>query len=145
MTAPALTLKEVREKAQAKQARVSRVSDFLTNEEKEQRVRDRVKSSGQRPKRLYDGVDAFIAEIIARFGYDVYKAWLKGEFTTDKLFRLLCAERAREKRLLAPLEAIIISSVAGANHPTKGHQAPKSLKNAIKILKDEQKRGAENG
>ena len=146
MTAPVLTLKEVREKAQAKQARVSRVSDFLTNDEKEERLKTRAKSAGKGSNRLYDAVDAFVAEIIARFGYDAYRAWrFKGEFTTEDMSRMLFAERAREKRLLAPLEAIIISSVAGANQPTKGRQAPKSLKNAIKILKDEQKRGAENG
>lgn len=142
MTTPVLTLKEVQEKARTK---VSRASDFLTNEEKEQRIKDRANSTGKRAKRLYDEVDAFIAEVIARFGFEAYRAWLSGEIDTDKLSKFLCAERAREKRLLAPLEAIIISSVAGANQATKSRQAPKSLKNAIKILKEEQRKGAENG
>lgn len=145
MTTSVLTLKEVQEKAQASRARVSRVSDFLTNDEKEERIKAQANSSGKKSKRLYDAVDAFIAEVIARFGFEAYMAWLKGDFTTEKLSRMLCAERAREKRLLAPLEAIIVSSVAGANQPTKGHQAPKSLKTAIKILKDEQRKGVENG
>lgn len=145
MTTPVLTLKEVQEKARAGRTRVSRVSDFLTNDEKDERIRDRVKSAGKRTKRIYDETDAFIAEMIARFGYSFYKDWKAGAVSTDDALRFTCAERAREKRLLAPLEAIIISSVAGANQPTKGHQTPKSLKNAIKILKQEQQRGVENG
>ena len=144
MTTPVLTLKEVQARAKNRE-RVSRVSDFLTNEEKEERTKSQAKAYGRQNKRLYDGVDAFCGEIIARFGYETYKAWLNGEITTEKVSAYIFAERAREKRLLAPLEAIIISSVAGANQPTKGKQTPKSLKNAIKILKDEQKRGAENG
>lgn len=142
MTAPELTLKAIREK---KPKKTFRVSDFLTNEEKEQRVKDLAKPVVKANKRLYDGVDAMMAEIMARFGYEAYKAFKTGEISIEKMSKFLCAERAREKRLIAPLEAIIISSVAGANQPTKGKSAPKSLKNAIKILKDEQKRGVENG
>lgn len=145
MTAPELTLKAVQEQARKPRGRVSRVSDFLTNEEKEERIKDRANSTGKRNKRLYDDVDMFIAEIIARFGFEAYRAWLNGEMTTERIVRLIYAERAREKRRFAPLEAIIISSVAGANQPTKNKQIPKSLKNAIKILKEEQKRGVENG
>lgn len=140
MTAPSLTLKQVKEKAQTK---VSRVSDFLTNEEKLELKK--ANAAGKRSKRVYNAVDAYVAEIIARFGFETYTAWLNGEINEDKMARLVAAERAREKRILAPLEAIIISSVAGANQPTKNKQTPKSLKAAIKILKEEQKRGQENG
>ena len=140
MTAPSLTLKQVKEKAQTK---VSRVSDFLTNEEKLELKK--ANAAGKRSKRVYNAVDAYVAEIIARFGFETYTAWLNGEINEDKMARLVAAERAREKRILAPLEEIIISSVAGANQPTKNKQTPKSLKAAIKILKEEQKRGQENG
>lgn len=132
MTAPLLTLKEAQKTAQTK---VSRVSDFLTTEEKEERIQ--TKLAAKPHKKAYTAVDAYVAEIIARFGYDAYKAWLEGEIEEDKMSRLVLAERAREKRLLTPLESIIIGAVAGANQPTKNRSTPKGLKMAIKVLKEE--------
>lgn len=145
MTAPELSLKNISQKAQCMQDKTFRVSDFLTDGEKEERVKARANASAKHSRRLYDNVDAFIAEVIARFGFETYRAWLNGELATEKLSSFIYAERARDKRTLAPLEALIVSSIAGSNHPTKGGKLPKSLKNAIKILKEEQKRGAENG
>jgi len=135
MTMPELTLNKVKEKAQTK---TFRASDFLTDEEKEQRVK--AKATAKRAERLYTAVDSYIAEIIARFGYDAYKAWLSGEISEDKMYRLVLAERSREKRLLFPIENLIVASVAGANQPTKNGSTPKSLKVAIKMLKEEQEK-----
>lgn len=130
-----LTLEKVKKQAETK---TFRASDFLTNEEKEERVQ--AKATARANKRLYTAVDSYIAEIIARFGYDAYKAWLKGEISEDKMYRLTLAERAREKKLLFPLENLIVASVAGANQPTKNGRTPKSLKMAIKVLKEEQEK-----
>ena len=135
MTMPELTLNKVKEKAQTK---TFRASDFLTDEEKEQRVK--AKATAKRAERLYTAVDSYIAEIIARFGYDAYRAWLSGEISEDKMYRLVLAERSREKRLLFPIENLIVASVAGANQPTKNGSTPKSLKVAIKMLKEEQEK-----
>lgn len=135
MTMPELTLNKVKEKAQTK---TFRASDFLTDEEKEQRVK--AKATAKRTERLYTAVDSYIAEIIARFGYDAYKAWLSGEISEDKMYRIVLAERSREKRLLFPIENLIVASVAGANQPTKNGSTPKSLKVAIKMLKEEQEK-----
>ena len=135
MTMSELTLNKVKEKAQTK---TFRASDFLTDEEKEQRVK--AKATAKRAERLYTPVDSYIAEIIARFGYDAYKAWLNGEISEDKMYRLVLAERSREKRLLFPIENLIVASVAGANQPTKNGSTPKSLKVAIKMLKEEQEK-----
>lgn len=135
MTMPELTLNKVKEKAQTK---TFRASDFLTDEEKEQRVK--AKATAKRAEKLYTAVDSYIAEIIARFGYDAYRAWLSGEISEDKMYRLVLAERSREKRLLFPIENLIVASVAGANQPTKNGNTPKSLKVAIKMLKEEQEK-----
>lgn len=135
MTMPELTLNKVKEKAQTK---TFRASDFLTDEEKEQRVK--AKATAKRAERLYTAVDSYIAEIIARFGYDAYRAWLSGEISEDKMYRLVLAERSREKRLLFPIENLIVASVAGANQPTKNGRTPKSLKVAIKVLNEEQEK-----
>ena len=48
------------------------------------------------------------------------------------------AERAREARNRLMIENIIVASVAGANNATKNGHPPKSLKAAIKMLKNEQ-------
>lgn len=128
-----LKLGKAKEQAIIKE-RVHRVSDFLTNEEKNDLARANTKGK----KKAYDKVDAYVAEIIARFGYDAYIAWKSGIIETKRMNRLLAAERIRDRASLLTLEAVIVSAVAGANQPTKSGHAPKSLKNAIKILQKEQ-------
>ena len=130
-----LTFEKVKKQAETK---TFRASDFLTAEEKDDRIK--AKATARRSKRLYNAVDAYIAEIIARFGFEAYRAWLSGEIDEDKMYRLVLAERAREKRLLFPLENLIVASVAGANQPTKNGRTPKSLKVAIKVLNEEQEK-----
>ena len=129
-----LKLGKAKEQAIIKE-RVHRVSDFLTNEEKNDLARANTKGK----KKAYDKVDAYVAEIIARFGYDTYIAWQSGNIETRRMNRLLAAERVRERAKLLPLQAVIISAVAGANHPADkyGHQ-PKSLKKAYSILQKQQ-------
>lgn len=128
-----LKLGKAKEQAIVKE-RVHRVSDFLTNEEKN----DLARANTRGKKKAYDKVDAYVAEIIARFGYDAYIAWQSGNIETKRMNRLLAAERIRDRASLLTLEAVIVSAVAGANQPTKSGHAPKSLKNAIKILQKEQ-------
>ena len=84
-------------------------------------------------------IDAYIAEIIARFGYDTYVAWKNGEISEEYMIRYIEAERVRESRRDLKIESLIVASVAGANHPDKNGHLPKSLKNAIKIIKNEEK------
>lgn len=128
-----LKLGKAKEKAIIKE-RMHRVSDFLTNEEKDKLAKANVKGK----RKAFDAIDAYVAEIIGRFGYDAYIAWQTGAIDTSKMNRLLAAERIRDRARLITLEAVIISAVAGANQPTKNGHAPKSLKNAIKILQKEQ-------
>lgn len=132
-----LTLNDVRERPVIKQDRVFRASDFLTEDEK-QELRD-VNARGRNYKRPFDDVDSFCAELLARFGWDAYNAWLNGEFDPEKAMRFVAAERARQKREILPLESLIVSAVAGANHPTKHKSVPKGLKHAQKIIKTELK------
>ena len=133
MTVPEITLKQAKEAAAVK---TFRASDFLTKEEI-----DEVHESNAKGKKNtgFDVIDAYIAEIIARFGYDTYVAWKFGEIDEKHMAKYIQAERAREARNRLMIENIIVASVAGANNATKGGHPPKSLKAAIKMLKNEQK------
>lgn len=133
MTAPELTLNKVKNNAKV---RNFRASDFLTDEEI-----DEVHTSNINGKKAdkFDRIDAYIAEIIARFGYDTYVAWKFGEIGELQMAKYVEAERAREARNRLNIENVIVASVMGANHPTKGNHMPKSLKTAIKMLKNEEK------
>lgn len=144
MTMPEkLTLDTVK-KSEKLATRVHRASDFLANDQKIEIQRYRANKKNRRP---YDAVDAYVAEILARFGYEAYQAWQGGDFPPEKMARLVAAERARERQNFLGLEGIIIASVAGANHPAKGGHTPKSLKTALKIFKREQSlaRGVNDG
>lgn len=134
MTTPEISLENAKKIANNK--RNFRASDFLTEEEQKE-VR---KNNAKGKKELFNVVDAYAAEIMARFGYDAYMAWKAGNIDNDKMQRFILAERARDAQFLFPLENIIIASVAGANNPTRGGHTPKSLQMAIKILKQEQER-----
>lgn len=133
MTVPELTLNKVKEDVKV---RNFRASDFLTQEQM-----DEVHESNAKGKKShsFDVVDAYIAEILARFGYDTYVAWKFGEISEEQMVRYIEAERARETQNRLKLEHIIVASVAGANRPTKTGHLPKSLKTAIKMLKNEEK------
>lgn len=134
MTAPEISLDNAKKIASTK--RNFRASDFLTKDEQEE-VR---KNNAKGKKELFNVIDAYAAEILARFGYDAYMAWKAGDISNDKMQRFILAERARDAQFLFPLENIIIASMAGANNPTRGGHTPKSLQMAIKILKQEQER-----
>lgn len=133
MTKPDLTLKKAQETAKVKSFRAS---DFLTDEQLAE-----VKESNIKGKKTnsFNEIDAYIAEIIARFGYETYVAWKFGEIDEKSMVKYIEAERAREAKNRLRLENIIVASVAGANQPTKSGHAPKSLKTAIKMLKSEEK------
>ena len=77
--------------------------------------------------------------MIARFGYDTYRAWKVGDIKSEQMAKYVMAERARDARARVILENVIVAATAGANNPTKSGHAPKSLKTAIKIIKSEQK------
>lgn len=133
MTAPELTLDNARKAAKVK---TFRASDFLTKEEMDEVHESNIKG---KKNENFDVIDAYIAEILARFGYDTYVAWKFGEIDERHMMKYIEAERAREARNRLMVENVIVASVAGANNPTKGGHPPKSLKTAIKMLKHEQK------
>lgn len=137
MTAPELTLKSVKSSVKPTE-RVHRVSDFLSKAKKLELERAHEAISAER-NRGFDEIDAYSAEILGRFGYEAWQAWQCGQIKPEKMAKLVRAERARAKRELLGLEGIILAAVSGANNPTKGGHAPKSLRNAIKIFKSEQK------
>ena len=84
-------------------------------------------------------IDAYIAEIIARFGYETYLAWKSGEIEEMQMVKYIQAERARDVSNRLSLERMIFACVAGANNPTNSGHAPKTLRIATKLLKNEEK------
>lgn len=131
MTHDDLTLNTVKAKV-----REHRASDFLTSEQMHE-----VRKSNLKGKKTskFNSIDAYIAEILARFGYDTYMAWKSGNIDEKTMAKYIMAERAREARNRLKLENIVVASVSGANNPTKQGHIPKSLRTAIKMLKSEEK------
>lgn len=134
MTTPELTLQEV--KKNVTQVREHKASDFLTDEQISE-----VRESNIRGKKnnTFDEVDAYIAEIIARFGYDTYVAWKNGDISEERMVKYIQAERVRDVKRRLTLESIIVGAVSGANNPDTNGHTPKSLRAAIQILKSERK------
>lgn len=131
-----LTLNNIKKSPKVTE-RVFRASDYLSQQEL-----DEIHASNARGKKVqrpFDEVDAFSAELLSRFGWDAYQAWLEGRFEMTKALRFIAAERARDKQQLVHLEALILASVAGANNADKHGHAPKSLKRAQDILNKEVK------
>ncbi len=131
------TLAEIKESPKFKK-RDFGVSDFLTTDELEN-LHTAVTATPKK-RRLFDQVDSLTAEIIARFGYDVYLRWNAGEIEHEWLTRMLNAERARDKQNLLSLEGIIYAMVSAsmAKKPQKAvRKAQDLMKQDIKIANGE--------
>lgn len=140
MKAPDITLKQAKEQVKV---RNHRVSDFLSGEQMSEIHANNAKVSEKRRK--FNQVDAFIAEILSRFGWEVYQAWKSELISQEQIVRYIEAERARDARERLRLENLIVAAVAGANHPTKNGSAPKTLKAAFEILKNDSKEAKGEG
>lgn len=130
---PEITLAEVRKNLPRNNLRASDLvdADKLTKLRSEAKA----KSKSSKKKKLFDSVDAFGAEIIARFGLETYQKWNSGEVETEQMMRWICAERAREKANLADLEAVIIAMVGSCIRRSKKDPKPKGPGIANKIYK----------
>lgn len=133
MTAHGNTLDRIKAEALPEAGQYFRASDFLSDKEKEELHASNAK--GKEEPKPYDAPDAFEAEMIARFGFDFFQAWLKGDIEEEFAYKAVAAERDRERKLLAPIMAMILSANAGANNPAdKNGHAPKSLRIAQDLL-----------
>jgi len=111
---------------------VVRLSDLVSKEEKAQLKAMGAKAPKQ--KRPYDDIDAFVAEVVARFGYDVYQKWNNGGIETKTLQKWVLAERARDRAQFIPLEGVIAHMVGACIRRNKKERAPKGPKEAQKII-----------
>lgn len=138
-----LTLNNVKKSSKLTE-KVFRASDYLSEEELNEVHESNAR--GKRIERPFDDIDAFGAEILARFGWQAYQAWLSGEFAMDKALRFVAAERARDKQALLNLEGIIITANYGANNADKHGKLPSTLKRATELYQKEikQAQGAQN-
>lgn len=137
MAAEKTTLKSIKSSPKMAEQHY-RPSDFLSQSDIDEL--HEANARGGKISKPYDEIDAFEAEILARFGWQTYKAYLSGEADIEQLAKYIAAERARDAQNRYNLECIIVSSVAGANRPRRHGGAPQSLKKAIDIVKAEYKR-----
>ena len=121
------TLNSIRQSPKFDQ--VVRLSDLVSKEEKA-----KLKPKRPEKRRSYDDIDAFVAEVIARFGYDVYRKWNAEEIETMTLQKWVLAERARDRAPFIPLEGVIAHMVGACIRRTKKERAPKGPKEAQKII-----------
>lgn len=133
-----LTLGDIKRSPKLRKNSVVQLSDLMTPEEKAKRAQAKAKITKKRRK--FDEIDAYSAEILARFGYSVWKDWNAGMFPNDKMRRFILAERARDERQMLDLEAVIIAMVGACIRRNKGEQAPQGPKRAQEIINDKIKR-----
>lgn len=125
-----LTLERVKQSPKAAKVRVSRLSDFVSDDEVKE-LHDR-NAKGSAKSKLFDAVDSYVARIIGYFGYEAYKDWKLGNIPDYRMRRLVEAYRASELELLAGLEAITaLAGSAGAT--SKKSKGP--IEAAAKIIK----------
>lgn len=142
MSTPPLTLNRIRQSERIRPRNVG-VADLISKEEM-QEVRKKQaeirKKQNAKKKRLFDDVDAYVAEMIARFGYDFYLKWNREELDDGWVARLMSAERAREATKRLPLEGLIRAVVQGGVPTFQPKRLPKGVNKQVqKIIKEELK------
>lgn len=130
-----LTLERVRNSKLKK--KVFQASDFLTKEEMIKLKK--ANFEGKKKQRRYNEIDAYVAEIIGRFGYEFYKDWKSGIIKTEQVNKYIAAERARDKSNFLALEAIVISMVGACVKREHKQPKPRGPKIAQNIFKHEEK------
>lgn len=134
-----LTLEAVKKSQKAAPVHVSRLSDFVSSEKIEELHANNAKGSPKAKK--FDAVDSYVAEIMARFGYEAYQAWKTGIISDYRMRRLIWAERAREAALLNNIETVMtLGSIAGATSKKSKepiNRAIQQIKNNEKVMKGE--------
>lgn len=134
-----LTLEAVKKSQKAAPVHVSRLSDFVSSEKVEELHANNVKGTAKAKR--FDAVDSYVAEIMARFGYEAYQAWKMGIIPDYRMRRLIWAERAREAAYLNNIEAVItLTGIAGATSKKSKepiNRAIQQIKNNEKVMKGE--------
>lgn len=138
MNRPSLTLNNIRKSEKITPRNVG-TAQFLSKEDLAELKKNNA-TRKRRKKRAFDDVDALVAEIIARFGYDTYKAWNNDEIDDAKMNRWILAERARERQQWLPIEALLKSIIQGGVPTFHTKKMPNIGKQTNKILKDEYRR-----
>ena len=137
---PAITLSQAKAKLPPKKAFAG--SDLMSEDKLVELRIQAQKSAAERnekKQRLFDEVDAFTAEIVARFGYEVYQKWNQGEIEQVKIEKWIYAERARDKASVLNLEAIIMAMVGSCIKREPKQPKPKGPGIANKIYQQETK------
>ena len=131
------TLNNVRKSDKLRGERIFSASDFMSQDD---RLRiEQARQKTHENKRKFDDVDAYTAEIVARFGYEAYKDWNAGIIPDAKTAKWILAERARDKSKLLSMEGIIIAMIAPTIRRQKDKPPPQSPKLAMKIFREDSK------
>lgn len=136
MRAADLTLNDIKQSKLKK--RSYRLSDFVSKEEQAELEASNLRGK-ERKYIEFDAIDKLTAEILARFGYDTYQAWLQGDIETEKMIRLLEAERCREEGAFLGLESALIAAISSCAQSKKG------LRVAQKLVSKQQRQANRGG
>lgn len=134
---PAITLNQAKAKLVYKKN--MQASDLMDEDRLTELRASATKKAEQRKQKLFDQVDAYTAEIIARFGYDVYQKWNNGEIDPGQMEKWILAERARDKANVLNLEAIMMAMVGSCIKREPKQPKPKGPGIANKIYQEELK------
>jgi hypothetical protein len=131
-----LTLDSIRKAPELAPVRASRASDWL---DKEDVAKLREIQLKRHKKAKFDEVDSLVAEIISRFGYEVYLKWNSGEITTEEITHYINAERAREAARMAEIESVIVGAIGSifSKSKTTARKINEIIKLNQKIAKGE--------
>lgn len=130
-----ITLEDARAELNRPRETHFRASDFISEDD---RLTIKENNFKKKPVSSFSKVDAYLAEILARFGYETFRAWKAGDISEADMARYVEAERARDARDRLAIEAVVITSLAGAQQPRKKGSKP-PIKAAMDIFKNEQK------
>ncbi len=128
-----ISLASVREEASKKPQNFS-VKDFASEDEIIELKKAQIER--RRRKRKFDDASAYSAEVLARFGYEAWKAWQEGDLPTERMNSYLLAERAREDAKLLNFEAFLMPLICSTIRKAKSG-TPKGVRNAQKVIKEQ--------
>lgn len=111
------------------------IEDFATADELEQ-----IEEANAKPRtKKFDVAASVSAEVLARFGFEAWKAWQNGDISVSDMNAYLSAERGRERELLLEGELVIQNMLAALVRKEKNKGVPAGVKNARDIIKKQRR------
>lgn len=124
----------VREAMAERRGKNYTIEDFATEEE----IKFIEEANSKPQVKRFDVASAISAEVLARFGFDAWKAWQNGDISVSDMNAYLSAERGRERELLVELELIVQGMLSAQIKRERNRSIPAGVKNAREVIKRQQ-------